>query len=134
MYQANPHSTEQKVEWAYAFDVHCNGFLVIFLLTYLLQFCFLALLNRDNWVSLFLGNTIYFAAYSYYFYLSFLGYRGDIHVLECQSTNPNPPLALPFLHRTEVFLGGILIVTGVYFVGFFGFNISHYVSSVYFGH
>lgn len=31
------HSVEQRVEWLYAFDVHCNGFVPFFLLTHVAQ-------------------------------------------------------------------------------------------------
>lgn len=32
------HSLEQKVEWLYAFDVHCNAFVPLFLFQSVLQF------------------------------------------------------------------------------------------------
>ena len=31
------YSTEQKIEWQYSFDIHCNSFFPVFLLTYVLQ-------------------------------------------------------------------------------------------------
>ena len=70
------HSVEQKVEWAYAFDVHCNGFVPILLLLYLLQFFFLPILTKPTFLATLLGNTLYFVALSYYQYITFLGYSG----------------------------------------------------------
>ena len=70
------HSVEQKVEWAYAFDVHCNGFVPILLLLYLLQFFFLPILTKPTFLATLLGNTLYFVALSYYQYIIFLGYSG----------------------------------------------------------
>eukprot|EP01111_Echinosteliopsis_oligospora_P020032 TRINITY_DN998_c1_g1_i1.p1 TRINITY_DN998_c1_g1~~TRINITY_DN998_c1_g1_i1.p1 ORF type:complete len:180 (-),score=19.84 TRINITY_DN998_c1_g1_i1:175-714(-) len=38
--QGNIHTVEQKVEWLYCFDVHCNSFFPVFLLLYVFQFFF----------------------------------------------------------------------------------------------
>ena len=70
------HSAEQKVEWAYAFDVHCNGFVPILLLLYVLQFFFMSILTKPSVVATLLGNTLYFVALAYYQYITFLGYSG----------------------------------------------------------
>lgn len=32
-----PHSVEQDVEWLYAFDIHCNAFVPVFILTHGVQ-------------------------------------------------------------------------------------------------
>lgn len=34
---SHSHTVEQEVEWLFALDVHCNGFFVSFLVTYVLQ-------------------------------------------------------------------------------------------------
>ena len=70
------HSAEQRVEWAYAFDVHCNGFVPVVLLLYVLQFFFMPILTRSSIIATLLGNTLYFVALSYYQYITFLGYSG----------------------------------------------------------
>ena len=75
------HSVDQSVEWAYAFDVHCNSFFPLFLITYVLQLIFLSIVTRDAWISLFLGNTMYFLAASYYTYITFLGYSGEFNLI-----------------------------------------------------
>lgn len=75
------HSTEQAVEWAYAFDVHCNSFFPMALITYVLQFCFLSIINRSGWLSAFVADTMYLVAASWYCYVTFLGYSGGFGLL-----------------------------------------------------
>ncbi|KAL1934676.1 hypothetical protein VTP01DRAFT_6858 [Rhizomucor pusillus] len=110
------HAVEQKVEWAYAFDVHCNSFFPLFLILYVLQFFFMPLLQRHNWISIFIGNTMYLTAAVWYIYGTFLGYN-----------------ALPFLVHTELFLYPIFICAILYIVSLFGFNVSQHVLALYFG-
>eukprot|EP00732_Lithocolla_globosa_P002843 Lithocolla_globosa_v1_NODE_2007_length_2211_cov_13.121521.p1 type:complete len:164 gc:universal NODE_2007_length_2211_cov_13.121521:672-181(-) len=110
------HGVEQHVEWQYAFDVHCNAFLPLFLLLYVLQFFFIPIITADNFLSQFLGNTIYFVAVTYYTYITFLGYN-----------------ALPFLHRQVVFLYPIAFYIIFYIVSLLTVNISSAVLGLYFG-
>lgn len=58
------HSTpaDSRVEWAYAFDVHTNAFFPLFLTLYLAQLFLLPIVLKDNWVCLWVGNTLYLAA------------------------------------------------------------------------
>lgn len=58
------HSTpaDSAVEWAYAFDVHTNAFFPLYLTLYLAQLLILPVVLKDNWVCIFLGNTLYLAA------------------------------------------------------------------------
>jgi hypothetical protein len=71
------HAVEQKTEWAYCFDVHCNGFVPIFLLTYLVQFFFLPILHGTGLIATILSNTLYLTAVTSYWYITFLGYSGE---------------------------------------------------------
>lgn len=59
------HSTpaDSRVEWAYAFDVHTNAFFPFYLTLYLAQLFLLPVIFKDNWVCLWVGNTLYLAAY-----------------------------------------------------------------------
>jgi hypothetical protein len=82
------HAAEQTVEWAYAFDVHCNGFVPVLLLLYLLQFFFLPILTRPTVLATLLGNTLYFVALAYYQYLMFLGYSGTPCAVRCFGVRP----------------------------------------------
>jgi len=131
------HFLEQSVEWAYCFDVHCNSFVPIVLILYVLQFFFIPVthnvrflpffcrgcdyltflsLKKDNFLSIFIGNTMYFVALVYYNYITFLGYT-----------------ALPFLEHTEVFLYPMGIYGILYIVSLFFFNIAASSLQYYFG-
>lgn len=58
------HSTpaDSRVEWAYAFDVHTNAFFPFFLALYIAQLFLLKVVLQDNWICLWVGNTLYLAA------------------------------------------------------------------------
>lgn len=58
------HSTpaDSFVEWAYAFDVHTNAFFPLYLTLYLAQLFLLPVVLKDNWVCLWVGNTLYLIA------------------------------------------------------------------------
>ncbi|RIB05493.1 UNC-50-like protein [Gigaspora rosea] len=109
------HAVEQTVEWAYAFDVHCNAFFPLYLILYVAQFFLMRVLTKQIWVCLFLGNSMYLIAVCYYCYITFLGYN-----------------ALPFLLHAEMFLYPIILFLIIYFVSLFGFNISAIVLQLYF--
>lgn len=90
------HATEQKVEWQYAFDVHCNSFFPLFILLYVVQYFLLLVFLRQGIMFTLLGNAMYALAFSYYFYITFLGYN-----------------VLPFLQHTTVFLYPVVLVLGI---------------------
>lgn len=103
------------LEWAYCFDVHCNSFLIIWLCLYVIQFVLLPVLTRNNWVCMFLGNSLYLFALCYYCVITFYGYN-----------------ALPFLQHTEFMLAPIPIFVVLYVFSLFGFNIAKTMGSIYF--
>lgn len=110
------HATEQPVEWLYAFDVHCNSYLPLFLLLYVVQFLLSPLLLWRGFVPTFLSICLYTVSLSYYHYLNWLGYG-----------------ALPMLERTEVFLWPItLIIVASVFALLFQFNPTRFVLGLYF--
>ncbi|KAJ1628425.1 UNC-50 [Pavlovales sp. CCMP2436] len=74
----------QQLEFAYAFDVHCNSYFPLFLMLHVLHYLLLPLLLGSGHLSGLLSCSLYFWAVSYYTYLTFLGYN-----------------ALPFLRHTE---------------------------------
>jgi len=53
---------ESKMEWAYALDLHLNGFFALFSWIYVLQLFLLPVITAQRWVSLWMGNTLYFIA------------------------------------------------------------------------
>jgi len=112
---------KQEVEWLYAFDVHCNAFVPLFVLLYGVQLFLLPLVLGPSLLSLGVSNTLFAMAFGWYFYITHLGYR-----------------ALPFLSNTEVFLFPIAAVLFVYvfnYVGYpfgLGFNASRIMAYIYF--
>mmetsp|Transcript_21442 Transcript_21442/g.43560 ORF Transcript_21442/g.43560 Transcript_21442/m.43560 type:complete len:116 (+) Transcript_21442:2-349(+) len=86
-----------------------------------LQFFLLPLVLGKSLVSLIVSNTLYAGAFSWYWYITHLGYR-----------------ALPFLSQTEVFLFPIAAIALVYvlnLVGYFfgmGWNASRIMAHIYF--
>ncbi|CUS23854.1 LAQU0S12e01530g1_1 [Lachancea quebecensis] len=95
------------VEWAYCFDVHCNAFLVVWCLLYLVQFLMLPAINLHKWIGLFIGNTLYCAAFGQYFVLTFYGYS-----------------QLPILKNVNFILLPTLVFVGIYLVSLFGLELS----------
>ncbi|KAG8925720.1 hypothetical protein FRC02_009458 [Tulasnella sp. 418] len=51
-----------RVEWAYAFDVHTNAFFPLYLALYLAQLFLAPVITKDNWVCLWVGNSLYLVA------------------------------------------------------------------------
>ena len=67
---------KQTVEWLYAFDIHCNAFFPFFVVVYGVQFFLLPLVLGTSLMSLVISNTLFAVAFSWYFYITHLGYRG----------------------------------------------------------
>ncbi|KAJ4466988.1 UNC-50 [Lentinula aciculospora] len=107
---------DSVVEWAYAFDVHTNAFFPFFLTLYVAQLFVLPVILKDNWVCLFLGNTLYLAGFAQYTYGVYLGLN-----------------ALPFLIRSELLLSPLLPLFTAYIISLLGFNVAKHVLAVYFG-
>ena len=107
----------ESVEWLYAFDVHCNAFLPIYLLLYLAQYLLLPVLLRPGLFARFLANGLYALAFSSYHYLTFLGYS-----------------EMPFLTKCEVFVYPIALVLLAFALSLpLGVNCSALVVYIYFG-
>ena len=81
------HGTQQSMEWLYSFDVHCNAFFPLFLLTYVLQYFLLPALYSDATVSIVFANLLQIFSVTYYWYIVSLGYN-----------------TLPFIEKAEVFM------------------------------
>ncbi|EGZ07056.1 hypothetical protein PHYSODRAFT_565867 [Phytophthora sojae] len=88
---------EQRVEWQFAFDIHCNSFFIMFLFLYVLQFLLAPMLASHSFVSLLFGNLLYSLGWGFYMYITFLGY-----------------MALPFLHRTEQLLLPLILILALF--------------------
>ncbi|KAJ7544601.1 hypothetical protein O6H91_09G085000 [Diphasiastrum complanatum] len=106
------HVVEQRVEWLYAFDVHCNSYFPVFVLLYVFHYFISPLLLAHGFVPTLLSNLLFMVALSYYHYLNFLGY--DV---------------LPFLDKTTFFLYPMVVILILFP---FGFNPSRFILSLYF--
>ncbi|KGN43880.1 protein unc-50 homolog [Cucumis sativus] len=110
------HVVEQRVEWLYAFDVHCNSFFPMFVLLYVIHYFISPLLVAHGFIPLLLSNLLFMIGASYYHYVNFLGY--DV---------------LPFLEKTTFFLypiGVVFVLTPIFIL--IGFNPSRYFMNMYF--
>ena len=67
----------QRVEWLYAFDIHCNAFFPLFVLIYCVQFFLLPLVLGKSLLALMVSNSLFAFAFGWYFYVTHLGYRGE---------------------------------------------------------
>ncbi|KAF9350956.1 Protein unc-50 [Mortierella sp. AD094] len=115
--RASVYSTDQSVEWQYAFDIHCNAFMPVIMLLYIIQMVFMKILVKEFWICTVLGNTLYMTAIVYYCYITFLGYN-----------------ALPFVRHPEMFLYPITIFLILYVITLIlGINVSSKVLALYFG-
>ncbi|CAI8604909.1 unnamed protein product [Vicia faba] len=112
----NSYVVEQRVEWMYAFDVHCNSFFPMFVLLYVIHYFLSPLLVAHGFIPELLSNLLFMVGASYYHYLNFLGY--DV---------------LPFLERTTFFLypiGVVIVLSPILILS--GFNPSRYFMNIYF--
>jgi len=110
-------TTEQQVEWLYAFDIHCNGFFPLFVLLYPVQFFLTPLLLQPHFVATILANTLYAAAFAYYHYITVLGYS-----------------VLPFLRDQNRFFYPVGLILVLYFFAcLLNFNMSKFVLYWYLG-
>ncbi|KJE97468.1 hypothetical protein CAOG_07323 [Capsaspora owczarzaki ATCC 30864] len=111
------HGVEQSVEWAYAFDVHCNAFLPLLLILHVLQLVLLTpfIMNTPDFFSALVCNTLWLVALTYYTYITYLGYA-----------------ALPFLERTVYFLYPVALSFISYIISLLiGWNITRSVFRFY---
>jgi len=110
------HSTKQEVEWLHAFDIHCNAFFPLFLMLYVVQYMLLPILLTSSFLPRVLSNALYAVSFSYYFYITFVGF-----------------LELPILGKQEYFLYpvGLIVVCFVLSI-IFPFNATIWTLSTYF--
>ena len=108
---------KQRVEWFYAFDVHCNSFFPAFIVLHVLQFLLLPIiLNVHHFISSIVSNAIFLLAFGYYHYVTCLGYT-----------------ALPFINNPRVFLFPIPVLLAAFIIAVLsGFNPTFWFLSFYF--
>lgn len=101
---------EGELEFMYCFEIGVRAFFPVWVFLYVIQFLMMPLLTRDYWISIFLGNSLYLIAFSFYSVITFLGYN-----------------ALPFLHHTEILLFPVVVMVILWAVSLFGFNVAKHV-------
>ena len=85
--KSSVHGVLQPMEWLYSFDVHCNAFFPLFLLTYVVQYFALPFLYSQSLAATIVANSLHTVAVAYYCYVVSLGYN-----------------TLPFIERAEIFM------------------------------
>lgn len=70
---------DHRVEWLYAFDIHCNAYFTMFLYTHIIQFLLSPLyIYYSNWFVTLISNMIYSFAIGLYFYTTSHGFTGIV--------------------------------------------------------
>ncbi|KAI5855256.1 UNC-50 family-domain-containing protein, partial [Tricharina praecox] len=98
------------LEFMYCFEISVRAFFPVWVFLYVVQFLMMPLLKNDYWISIFLGNSLYLIAFSFYSVITFLGYN-----------------ALPFLHHTEVLLFPVVVLVILWATSLLGFNVAKHV-------
>ena len=110
-------SSNNNVEWLFAFDVHCNSFVPLFVALYLGQLILSPLLMQRGFICALLSNILFCLSLSYYHYCQFVGFN-----------------SLPHLERTEYLLYPVVaLVVLVIPLSVVQFNPTRWVLSWYFG-
>lgn len=108
-------TSDNRVEFAYAFDVAVNAFFPMFLTLYVGLLPLAVVVVRNNWVCLWVGNTLFLIAQVQYVYITYLGYA-----------------ALPFVARSQILLSPLLPIFGGYLLSLLGFNTAKHALELYF--
>lgn len=122
------------VEWGFCFDIHCNSFLIIWCLLYIVQFLLLPVLRiKESIFALFLGNSLYFGSVGYYFLITLYGFNSLPFVTSTGINNytnsENPARLLQLIIVTGILPAlviGWLISLGL------GFNVAETMVKTYF--
>ncbi|KAF6017597.1 UNC50 [Bugula neritina] len=94
-------SAGDRVEWGYCFDVHLNAFFPLLVILHGIGAILYVLLGTGGLISRCIGNTLLLISFSYYVYITFLGYD-----------------SLPILRKTKVLLFPFTILGILYILSF----------------
>lgn len=124
------------IDWAFCFDIHCNSFLIIWCLLYLVQFFLLPVLTiKDSFLLMLLGNTLYFGAVGHYFVVTFYGFNSLPFVSNSYYTRGGSTAATnPARILQMTILAGIIPVLAIaWFLSvLFHFNVAYTMVHNYF--
>lgn len=104
-----------NIEYFYAFDVHCNSFVLLYCCVSSVQYIFLPMIDSNSFISIIISNTLYAAGIILYCLATTMGYT-----------------ALPFIQKgikLRKVLWGIVIFFAV--LTLLGINLSKVFLGVY---
>lgn len=123
------------IEWGFCFDIHCNSFLIIWCVLYVLQFILLPLIRiKKSIFALILGNTLYFGAIGYYFVITFYGFNSLPFINNSNSSSMKNTTNNPGKLLQMIILAGIIpaLALGWLLSICFGFNVAYTMVDTYF--
>mmetsp|Transcript_19998 Transcript_19998/g.37126 ORF Transcript_19998/g.37126 Transcript_19998/m.37126 type:complete len:228 (+) Transcript_19998:527-1210(+) len=82
-----------ELEWLFSFDIHCNSYLPVYLLTHVIQYFFLPVLLGSSFPCVLLSVLLYSSSLAFYCLHTVAGYS-----------------VMPIVRRTEIFLAPTLVL------------------------
>lgn len=121
------------IDWGFCFDVHCNAFLIVWCLLYLLQFILLPLITHNLILLCLLGNSLYFGAISRYFVITFYGFN-SLPIMNSTHNRGGSAISAPGKTLQMVILAFVLPTLAVLWVLsiVFRFNVASHMINSYF--
>ncbi|RCK63504.1 Protein GMH1 [Candida viswanathii] len=124
------------VSWGFCFDIHCNSFLIIWCLLYVVQFILLPVIRiKGSVIALVIGNLLYFGSIGYYFVVSFYGFN-SLPFISANFGGSNSLTGKRSPARTLqlVVIAGVLplLAVGWLITLVFGFNVADSMVDTYF--
>ncbi len=113
----NNSTTNQTIEFIYAFDIHCNGFVPMYTFCGIIPFIFIGITSKDNYmIQVLLTNASLCIGILYYSYVTFISY-----------------FSLPFVRKNKfVTLGIWPIIFTFLLASLCNFNLFKFFSSMLF--
>lgn len=122
------------IEWGFCFDIHCNSFLIIWCLLYILQFLLLPIIRiKNSLFALVLGNSLYFGSVGYYFIITLYGFNSLPFITNTGINNLNSN-DTPARYLQMIIVAGILplLLLGWIITLAFRFNVADTMVETYF--
>ena len=113
----NNSTTNQTIEYIYAFDIHCNGFVPMYTFCVIIPFIFIGITSKDNYmIQVLLSNSLLCIGILYYSYVTFISY-----------------FSLPFVRKNKFVTLGIWPIIFTFLIGTLcNFNFFKYFCSMFF--
>ena len=113
----NNSTTNQNIEFIYAFDIHCNGFVPMYTFCSIIPFIFIGITSKDNFmIEILFTNSSLCIGILYYSYVTFISY-----------------FSLPFVRKNKFVTLGIWPIIFTFFIATLcNFNFFKYFCSMFF--